>query len=116
MGHALGLLSRPRGRSRKPCTGSGWSRSEKVTAQDTGSEIQLPAVARALVRDLGCAVLAMRYPVGDEFAIKLGQKLYEGMFDDELPLTRALQLALPEVIDSPLAVATPALFGRPRWT
>ena len=54
----------------------------------------------------------MRFPVGDEFAIRLGEKLYEGVLEDELPLTRAVQLALPEVGDSPLAVATPALFGR----
>ena len=35
------------------------------------------SLATELARRLGCTVLAMRYPVGDEFAIALGRKLYE---------------------------------------
>jgi tetratricopeptide (TPR) repeat protein len=81
------------------------------TADDT-SVGNLGAVARELVREFGCAVLAMRFPVNDEFAIQLGEKLYGFMLEDELTLTRALQLALPELAKTPLAVATPALFGR----
>jgi hypothetical protein len=73
---------------------------------------KLGAVAREMVREFGCAVLAMRFPVNDEFAIRLGEKLYGSMLEDELPLTRALQLALPDVAKTPLAVATPALFGQ----
>jgi hypothetical protein len=38
----------------------------------------LPALARTLVQDLGCAVLAMRYPVGDAFAIELAEQLSGG--------------------------------------
>lgn len=85
----------------------------------------LPAVARVLVRDLDCAVLAMRYPVGDDFAIDLCTDLYKRLFADRQPLSRALQLALPEALGTgtalgdgsrpgvpPLSVATPALFGR----
>jgi hypothetical protein len=73
---------------------------------------KLGAVAREMVREFGCAVLAMRIPVNDEFAIRLGEKLYGSMLEDELPLTRALQLALPDVAKTPLEVATPALFGQ----
>ncbi|MHC4917298.1 MAG: CHAT domain-containing protein, partial [Planctomycetota bacterium] len=78
-----------------------------------------PAVARALVRDLDCAVLAMRYPVGDDFAISLAAGLYEGMLGKRQRLARALQLALTAALRGgprpgvpPLSVATPALFGR----
>ena len=37
------------------------------------------SVASALVRELDCAVLAMRYPVGDEFAIALANTMYRGV-------------------------------------
>jgi hypothetical protein len=38
---------------------------------------EVTGVARALVRELDCAVVAMRYPVTDEFAIALGAAFYE---------------------------------------
>jgi hypothetical protein len=76
----------------------------------------LPAVARALVRDLDCAVLSMRYPVGDQFAIDLGRALYGNVLKRHQPLPRAVQTALPDAAKgaaaSPLSVAIPALFGR----
>jgi CHAT domain len=83
-----------------------------IETADDRSVGKLGAVAREMVREFGCAVLAMRFPVNDEFAIRLGEKLYGSMLEDELPLTRALQLALPDVAKTPLAVATPALFGQ----
>jgi hypothetical protein len=55
----------------------------------------LPALAARLVGELGCAVLAIRYPVQDEFAVKLGVELYDLLLRQRQPLTRALQLALP---------------------
>ena len=77
---------------------------------------RLSAVAEALVRALDCAVLAMRYPVGDEFAIALAEQVYEGVLDRGQPLTRAIQLALPRISRGadcpPLSIAAPALFGR----
>ena len=75
---------------------------------------KLTSVASALVRELDCAVLAMRYPVDDEFAIALASRLYRGVLEQGQDLTRALQLALPETIpgQSPLCAATPVLFGR----
>ncbi len=79
----------------------------------------LPSVASALVKDLDCAVLAMRYPVGDEFAIRLSQELYDGMLRRGQSLTSALQVAMTNILEGgysadipPLSVATPALFGR----
>jgi tetratricopeptide (TPR) repeat protein len=69
-------------------------------------------VAQSLVREIGCAVLAMRYPVGDEFAIDLGEKLYRNVIERRHPLPRALQMALGETSRSPLSDVTPALFGK----
>lgn len=78
----------------------------------------LSAVAQRIVHDLDCAVLAMRYPVNDEFAIDLGLSLYRRLLDRERPLPEALQMALRDVWDdgrradiAPFAPATPALFG-----
>jgi tetratricopeptide (TPR) repeat protein len=76
------------------------------------------ALAVELTDRLGCAVLAMRYPVVDEFAIGLAGRLYELLAARERPLPRALGMALREVIADPptaacpaLSAATPALFG-----
>jgi hypothetical protein len=78
----------------------------------------LPGLARELVARLGCAVVAMRFPVVDDFAIALDQHLYEGLLGQDHTLARALQLAIPQAAGerpSPgapaLSVATPALFG-----
>ena len=77
-------------------------------------------LAAALVDRLGCGVLAMRYPVVDDFAIALAEKLYDLLAGKGQPLPRALGIALKdrEVIADPptagcpaLSVATPALFG-----
>ena len=89
-----------------------------TSASEDKEQASVPALAHALVRDLDCAVLAMRYPVGDDFAINLAAELYEGMLRNGQQLTRALQLALPKTAERkpypgvpPLSVATPALFG-----
>ncbi len=78
----------------------------------------LPGLARELVRRLDCAVLAMRYSVGDDFAIALDEGLYEGLLGQDQPLPRALQLALPEAAGNEpswsapaISLGTPALFG-----
>ncbi|MGO9724565.1 MAG: CHAT domain-containing protein, partial [Streptosporangiaceae bacterium] len=77
-------------------------------------------LATTLVDRLGCGVLAMRYPVVDDFAIALAEKLYNLLVSKGQPLPRALGIALGdrEVIADPptagcpaLSVATPALFG-----
>ena len=76
------------------------------------------ALATKLAGSLGCAVLAMRYPVVDDFAIALTTKLYELLADKGQPLPTALGKALRHVVAVPptaacpaLSVTTPALFG-----
>jgi tetratricopeptide (TPR) repeat protein len=61
----------------------------------------------------------MRYPVGDDFAIKLAAGLYERLLGKGQNLPRSLQLSLREALESgfnaatpPLSLATPALFGQ----
>jgi len=75
--------------------------------QDSGT------LAATLADRLNCAVLAMRYPVGDEFAIALSDKLYDLLADKGQPLPRAVGLALRHLAkDFPgRQVTTPALFG-----
>jgi hypothetical protein len=88
---------------------------EAVEGDDAGRT--LPVVAHKLTERLGCAVLAMRHPIDDEFAITLARNLYEGLFRDGQPLPRALQLAISRATSPngagvpPLSAATPALFG-----
>jgi CHAT domain len=78
------------------------------------------ALATELADRLGCAVLAMRYPVGDDFAIALSAKLYELLADKGQSLPRAVGMALRHVLTSggdgaaewpTLSAATPAVFG-----
>ncbi len=85
-------------------------RFDGAAGEETGQELQ--TVARALVENLDCAVLAMRYPVSNQFAIELCRDLLQGVLERKQPLTRALQLALPKRANQPLDVATPTLFGR----
>jgi CHAT domain len=94
-------------------------RPEQSGAQEPG-ERPVGALAAELADRLGCAVLAMRFPVLDGFAIALAVKLYGLLAGNGLPLPEALGIVLKDqdVIAVPptagrpaLSVATPALFG-----
>ena len=73
------------------------------------------AMATELTSRLGCAVLAMRYPVGDEFAMALTVKLYDLLARQGQPLPRAVGMTLRQLLAGTrypaLSAATPALFG-----
>ncbi len=87
------------------------------------------ALAVGLAERLDCAVLAMRYPVDDDFAIALTGRVYELLAAKGQPLPRAVGMALRQLAGTPdgqdkaarpgpggmrfptLSVATPALFG-----
>jgi tetratricopeptide (TPR) repeat protein len=80
----------------------------------------LPAVAAALVAGLDCAVLAMRYPVVDDFAIALTGSFYDLLLGKSQPVAKALALSLTQRTVIPddatpgtpaLSVGTPVLFG-----
>jgi tetratricopeptide (TPR) repeat protein len=71
--------------------------------------------ATDLTERLGCAVLAMRYSVDDDFAIALSEKLYELLADRGQPAAHAVGMAVKDLSAegrfSALSAATPALFG-----
>jgi hypothetical protein len=73
------------------------------------------AMATELASRLGCAVLAMRYPVGDEFAMALTGRLYDLLALRGQPLPGAVGMTLRQLLTGTrypaLYAATPALFG-----
>ncbi|MGH3754558.1 MAG: hypothetical protein ACRDRP_18030, partial [Pseudonocardiaceae bacterium] len=75
-------------------------------------------VARALVAQLDCAVVAMRYPVVDEFTVGFAEALYDRMFRSTQPLDWAVAGAVPDATGlapssarPAISVATAAIFG-----
>lgn len=91
-----------------------------------GAEPVMTGVARAVAERLGCAVVAMRYPVADDFAIAFADELYErllGVRDAQpgsrgQPLDTALARAVaraagpePTPARPVLSLATPVLLG-----
>jgi len=95
--------------------GSQRAATDALGQEDDGS---LSVLATALVDRVDVAVLAMRYPVVDDFAIALAEQFYDLVLGKGQPVDRALGLALPRVIPErptagvpALSVATPALFG-----
>ncbi|SFN89001.1 hypothetical protein SAMN05660359_00452 [Geodermatophilus obscurus] len=84
----------------------------------TAATTSWPELGRALVARLGCAVLAMRYPVVDDFAIELTGELYRGLFERGLSVDVALARALSRAAPDPpslgapaVSLATPTLLG-----
>jgi hypothetical protein len=78
-----------------------------------------PVLATELASRLDCAVLAMRYPVTDEFAAAIATSVYEHVLERHESPASALALTLahsvagpPSLGCPPLSLATPAMFGR----
>ncbi len=93
------------------------TQTRKAQACASG-ETPMPALAVELMTKLDCTVLAMRYPVGDEFAINLATELYRQLLEKGNTLPRSLQRAMQKALKDgynaatpPLSLATPALFG-----
>lgn len=79
-----------------------------------GDATELPGLAQQLAGELDCAVLAMRYAVGDEFAVALALGLYRELLEHRQALPGALQLTLHDALQHrapALSAATPLLFG-----
>ncbi len=83
-------------------------------------------MAQAIAADLGCPVVAMRYPVADEFAVGFAEEFYERLLGvrDTLPGTIAQPLggvvaqavkaaagAAPSTARPPLSLGTPVLIS-----
>ena len=90
--------------------------AESATQADAEAAAAVPGLARALVRELGCAVVGMRYPVIDEFAIAFDGILYERLLSRRQPVDVAVARALAEAARPGTALptvslATPGVFG-----
>jgi hypothetical protein len=81
---------------------------------------EIPGLARALVRDLGCPVVGMRYPVTDEFAIAFGGALYEEILSRKVPVDAAVARAITKAVNPEaqpsdafpaISLGTPGVFG-----
>jgi hypothetical protein len=124
------LLELARGRLKLVTVSACWSAALGGAAQARLPELgqpeeqaqiapgRAPALASTLVERLGCAVLAMRFPVADDFAAELTDTLYGLLALDGEPLPRGLDSALRSILSGPpsprqppLSIATPALFG-----
>jgi len=102
--------------TRAPSAGSDVAAFTELSSQSA------QIVARALVGALDCAVVAMRYPVGDELATTFTEALYDYLLDRRQTLPRAAELALRAALGRlddgsapearPLSAVTPVLFGR----
>jgi hypothetical protein len=96
--------------------------AEPLEAQAEQETEQAAAVqsglARAVVERFGCAVVAMRYPVIDDFAIELAGGFYDRLWARRQPIDRAFTEAVSQAAgpaptpEAPaLSIGTPALFG-----
>ena len=90
---------------------------QSVTGGESAAN-QTPGLARALVRELDCAVVAMRYPVTDEFAIAFADAFYERLLSRRQAVDVAFARAVAEAAGSgpsparpAVSLATPGAFG-----
>ena len=91
------------GNQRSPVTGT-------MLAAPGGDDPGTPETMAATMADrLGCAVLAMRYPVTDEFATALTERVYDLLINKGRPLPRTVGLALRQVLPATGGVQFPAL-------
>ncbi|MEU0673849.1 CHAT domain-containing protein [Streptomyces sp. NPDC006172] len=111
------LLDACRGRLKLLCLTACWSGGEDP-ARSSGRP--LTSLAATLADQLGCAVVAMRFPVGNDFAVRFDTALYQGLLGKGWPLPAALRHALRTAAGDPdlperdlplLSACTPVLFG-----
>ncbi len=107
---SLGLPAHAEGRDAQPEPGPD-AEPEEAAAE----ALPLPSLAQELAEGLDCAVLAMRYTVGDAFAITLGARFYREMLEHGQPVAKATQIALKEALKAggapALSPITPMLVG-----
>ena len=86
------------------------AQAEALEAESAAAAaVHVPGLARALVRDLGCPVIAMRYPVTDEFAIAFGDVLYRQLLSSRQPVDVAVARAVATAVGPGVSAAYPAV-------
>ncbi|WP_371544960.1 CHAT domain-containing protein [Streptomyces sp. NBC_00554] len=102
------LFGRARNRVRLVVLSACWSGGEvpgaggpeSADATDTPHSA-LTSLASAMADDLGCAVVAMRFPVGNGFALAFSTRLYTHLLRHRQALPQALHNALRETVADP---------------
>jgi tetratricopeptide (TPR) repeat protein len=113
------LLDLARGRAKLVTLASCQSASDQTHDYSERTLLAPPSppasLATELAQSLGCAVLAMRFGVTDEFTAALTEKLYDLLLKKGRDLPSALAIALRQLGGDEsypaLSVAAPALFG-----
>jgi tetratricopeptide (TPR) repeat protein len=86
-----------------------------VGARSRGPRPEPSALGYAIARQLGCAVLATRYPVYDRFSVAFERLWYHAVLVEGCPVDRAIPTVLARALlggrNAPLSVATPMLLG-----
>jgi len=86
------------------------AQAEALEAESAAAAaVHVPGLARALARDLGCPVIAMRYPVTDEFAIAFGDVLYRQLLSNRQPVAVAVARAVAAAAGPGVSAAYPAV-------
>jgi CHAT domain len=93
--------------------------AQSNVGQRGAGPVEASGLARLLVAELGCAVVGMRYPVLDEFAIGFGERFYGELLRAGQPVDVAVARAVSVAAGGgaggrdgwPVSVATPGLFG-----
>jgi len=81
----------------------------EAESADGGPSAEVRDLARLLARELGCAVVGMRYPVADEFAIEFGSVLYRQLLSKGNPVDAAVARAVAEAAGQAASAARPAV-------
>ena len=113
----LGLLDPARGRTRLVFLSACWSGSRVADEDNGGTSAQdaaLTSLAASVAEHLGCAVVAMRFPVSNDFARALAVRLYRHLLCDGHELPQALHNALADPVgDVTLAERPPCSSAPP---
>ncbi len=80
--------------------------------------VPVQSLARSLLTELGCAVVGMRFPVVDEFAVGFAGEFYERLLSRGQAVDAAVAAALPAAAGEkpsaarpPISLATPVILG-----
>jgi hypothetical protein len=75
--------------------------------------VSLQSLGYEVATALGCAVVAMRYPVDERFSVAFSQAFYQSVLADGAALEDAVHSSLLEALErapgTPLSIATPVL-------
>ncbi len=90
---------------------------DKSTVDVNAGQAFDPSLAAQLVRRLSCSVVAMRYPVDDNFAVAFATHLYDALLELGQPFPNAvshgLRVALETTSAPALSIITPTVLASP---